>query len=171
MPLFVHYISFMVLILSALQFLLPWKHVNTYLLYVLDIKQKKLIVIDTKPIPKYATDVPYKHYAIQIVGFRLKFMNAFRQLKADSWEDVHKWEFERAKGIVEDTDGFSDGWLILQYMAWWDSPRNVHIEKDAITMRHNFFIDLLAHEANAWRTRLPGIVKHFLWSITGKEIR
>ncbi|RCU61556.1 hypothetical protein SETIT_J012500v2 [Setaria italica] len=56
-------------------------------------------------------------------------------------------------------------------MAWWDSPRNVHIEKDAITIRHNFFIDLLAHEANAWRTRLPGIVKHFLWRITGKEIR
>uniref|UniRef100_K3YCF5 Ubiquitin-like protease family profile domain-containing protein n=1 Tax=Setaria italica TaxID=4555 RepID=K3YCF5_SETIT len=92
-------------ILGCRYFLLPWKHVNTYLLYVLDIKRKKLIVIDTKPIPKYATDVPYKHYAIQIVGFRLKFMNAFRQLKPDSWEDVHKWEFERAKGIVEDTDG------------------------------------------------------------------
>uniref|UniRef100_K3ZZY0 Ubiquitin-like protease family profile domain-containing protein n=1 Tax=Setaria italica TaxID=4555 RepID=K3ZZY0_SETIT len=92
-------------IIGCRYFLLPWKHVNTYLLYVLDIKRKKLIVIDTKPIPKYAMDVPYKHYAIQIVGFRLKFMNAFRQLKPDSWEDVHKWEFERAKGIVEDTDG------------------------------------------------------------------
>nr|TKW21465.1 hypothetical protein SEVIR_4G199800v2 [Setaria viridis] len=162
MLLFVHYISFVVLILSALQFLLSWKHVNTYMLYVLDIKRKKFIVIDTTPIPKYATDVPYKHYAIQIVGFRLKFMNAFRQLKPDSWEDVHKWESYHR---------FSDGWLILQYMAWWDSPRNVHIEKDAITMRHNFFIDLLAHEANTWRTRLPGIVKYFLWRITGKEIR
>uniref|UniRef100_K3XSH8 Ubiquitin-like protease family profile domain-containing protein n=1 Tax=Setaria italica TaxID=4555 RepID=K3XSH8_SETIT len=92
-------------ILGCRYFLLPWKHVNTYLLYVLDIKRKKLIVIDTKPIPKYAMDVPYKHYAIQIVGFCLKFMNAFRQLKPDSWEDVHKWEFERVKGIVEDTDG------------------------------------------------------------------
>nr|TKW14435.1 hypothetical protein SEVIR_5G168100v2 [Setaria viridis] len=171
MPLFVHYISFVILILSALQFLLPWKYVNTYLLYVLNIKWKKLILIDTKPIPKYAMDVPYKHYAIQIVGFHLKFMNVFRQLKPDSWEDVHKWEFEHANGIVEDTDGFSDGWFILQYMAWWDSPRNVHIEKvNAITMRHNFFIDHLAHEANVWRIRLSGIVKYFLWRITGKEI-
>uniref|UniRef100_K3ZFG3 Ubiquitin-like protease family profile domain-containing protein n=1 Tax=Setaria italica TaxID=4555 RepID=K3ZFG3_SETIT len=66
-------LHFVVLILSALQFLLPWKHVNNYLLYVLNIKRKKLIVIDTKPIPNYATDVPYKHYAIQIVGFCLKF--------------------------------------------------------------------------------------------------
>lgn len=37
-------------------------------------------------------------------------------------------------------------------------------------MRRNFFIDLLTHEANAWRTRLPGIVKHFFGRITGKEI-
>nr|TKV94162.1 hypothetical protein SEVIR_9G274700v2 [Setaria viridis] len=156
---FVHYIAFVVLILSALQFLWSWKHVNTYLLYVLDIKRKKLIVIDTKPIPKYVIDVPYKHYVIQIVGFHLKFMNAFRQLKPDSWEDVHKWEFERAKGIVEDTDGFLDGWLILQ----WDSPRNVHIKKvNAITMWQHFFINLLAYEVNTWRTRLPGIIKHFL---------
>ncbi|RCV41798.1 hypothetical protein SETIT_9G163800v2 [Setaria italica] len=161
MLLFVHYISFVVLILNVLQFLLPWKHVNTYLLYILDIKRKKLIVIDTKPIPKYTTDLPYKHYAIQIVEFRLKFQTAFRQLKPDSWEDVHKWEFEHAKGIAEDTNGFSDGWLILQYMAWWDSPQNVHIKKDA-TMRRDFFIDLLAHEANAWRTRLPGIMKYYL---------
>nr|TKW29017.1 hypothetical protein SEVIR_3G367700v2 [Setaria viridis] len=57
---------------------------------------------------------------------------------------------------------FSDGWFILQYIAWWDSPRNVHIYTDAITVRCNFFIDLLVHEANAWRTRLPGIVKHYL---------
>nr|TKW41715.1 hypothetical protein SEVIR_1G335650v2 [Setaria viridis] len=76
------------------------------MLYVLDIKRKKLIVIDTKPIPKYTTDLPYKHYTIQIVGFRLKFMTAFRQFKPDSWEDIHKREFDCAKRIVEDTDGW-----------------------------------------------------------------
>jgi hypothetical protein len=32
-------------------------------LYILDMEQKKLIVIDPKPIPEYALDVPYKAYA------------------------------------------------------------------------------------------------------------
>jgi hypothetical protein len=55
--------------MSALQFLMPWKQLNTYLLYVLDTEQEKLIVIDTKPLPNYAKDVTLQHYCILIVGF------------------------------------------------------------------------------------------------------
>jgi lysyl-tRNA synthetase class II len=42
--------------------------------------------------------------------------------------------------------------------------------QDALAMRRNFFVDLVAHEANAWRKHLPSIVKHYLRRITGKNI-
>jgi hypothetical protein len=32
------------------------------------MEQKRLVVIDPKPIPEYALDVPYKAYAIPIVS-------------------------------------------------------------------------------------------------------
>jgi hypothetical protein len=63
------------------------------------MEQKKLIVIDPKPIPEYALDVP------SIVGFHLHFQSAFRQLNPNAWVDVHVFKFERAEGIAEDTDG------------------------------------------------------------------
>jgi hypothetical protein len=69
------------------------------------MEHKKLVVIDPKPIPEYALDFPYKAYAIPIVGFRLHFQSAFRQLNPNAWVDVHKFKFERAEGIAEDTDG------------------------------------------------------------------
>jgi hypothetical protein len=68
------------------------------------MEQKKLIVIDPKPIPEYALDVPYKAYAIPIVGFRLHFQSAFRQLNPNTWVYVHTFKFEGAEGITEDTD-------------------------------------------------------------------
>jgi hypothetical protein len=49
-------------------------HTHIYIyIYTLDTERKKRIVIDTNLIPKYVLDVPYKHYAIPIVGFRLYF--------------------------------------------------------------------------------------------------
>jgi hypothetical protein len=42
---------------------------------------------------------------IPIVGFRLHFQSAFRQLNPNAWVDVHTFKFERAEGIAEDTDG------------------------------------------------------------------
>jgi hypothetical protein len=69
------------------------------------MEQNKLVVIDPKPIPEYALDIPYKAYAIPIVGFHLHFQSAFTQLNPNALVDVHKFKFERAEGIAEDTDG------------------------------------------------------------------
>jgi hypothetical protein len=74
------------------------------MLYVLDMEQNKLVVIDPKPIPEYALDVPYKAYAIPIVGFRLHFQSAFRQLNPNAWVDVRKFKSECEEGTGEDTD-------------------------------------------------------------------
>jgi hypothetical protein len=42
--------------------------------------------------------------------------------------------------------------------------------RDAIKMRRDFFINLLAHEANAWKKNLPTIVEHYLSRIIGRKI-
>jgi hypothetical protein len=42
--------------------------------------------------------------------------------------------------------------------------------QDAIKMRRHFFINVLAHEANAWRKNLPNIVKYYLSRIIGRKI-
>jgi hypothetical protein len=93
------------MILTALQVLMPWKQLTTYLLYVLDMEREKLIVIDTKPLPKYAKDVHLQHYCISIAGFHLELRSAIRQVKPNSWVDVQKWKFEQKGGISEDPDG------------------------------------------------------------------
>jgi hypothetical protein len=103
--LFFQHIFVVVMILTALQFLMPWKQLTTYLLYVLDMEREKLIVIDTKPLPKYAKDVPLQHYCISIVGFHLELRSAISKVKPNSWVDVQKWRFERKCGISEDPDG------------------------------------------------------------------
>ena len=84
---------------------MPWKQLNTYLLYVLDMEREELNVIDTKPLPNYAKDVPLQHYCISIVGFHLELRSALKHVKPDSRVDVHKWKFQRKGGISEDTDG------------------------------------------------------------------
>jgi hypothetical protein len=38
--------------------------------------------------------------------------------------------------------------------------KNIHMFQDSLAMRHNFFVDLVAHEANAWRKCLPSIVNN-----------
>jgi hypothetical protein len=84
---------------------MPWKQLTTYLLYVLDTEWEKLIVIDTKPLPKYVKDVPLQHYCISIVGFHLELRSAIIHVKPNSWVDVQKWRFEWKGGISEDPDG------------------------------------------------------------------
>jgi hypothetical protein len=34
--------------------------------------------------------------------------------------------------------------------------------QDSLAMRHNFFVDLVTYEANAWRKCLPSIVNNNL---------
>jgi hypothetical protein len=63
---------------------MPWKQLTTYLLYVLDMEREKLIVIDPKPLPNYAKDVPLQHYRILIVGFHLELRSPIRQVKPNS---------------------------------------------------------------------------------------
>ena len=43
--------------------------------------------------------------------------------------------------------------------------------QDRRAMRWNFLVDILAHEANAYRNLLPADVKHYLRHITGKDIK
>jgi hypothetical protein len=69
------------------------------------MEQKKLVVIDPKPIPKYALDVPYKAYAIPIVGFRLHFQSAFRQLNPNAWVDVQHSNLSVQKGLRKTLTG------------------------------------------------------------------
>jgi hypothetical protein len=69
------------------------------------MEQKKPVVIDPKPIPEYALDVPYKAYAIPIVGFRLHFQSALRQLNPNAWVDVHTFKFEVQKGLRKTLTG------------------------------------------------------------------
>jgi hypothetical protein len=42
--------------------------------------------------------------------------------------------------------------------------------QDTLSMWHDFFVDRLAHEANAWSKNLPRISEHYLSRITGKKI-
>ena len=41
--------------------------------------------------------------------------------------------------------------------------------QDRRAMRLNFLVDMLAHEANAYRKLLTTDIKHYLRCITGKE--
>jgi hypothetical protein len=61
------------------------------------MERKKLIVIDAKPLPNYAKDVPLQHYCVS--GFHLELWSAIKQVKPNSWVDVQKWKFERKGGI------------------------------------------------------------------------
>jgi hypothetical protein len=57
-------------------------------------------------------------------------------------------------------------------MSYFDfkQKKNIQTLQDALAMRRNFFVDLVAHKVNAQRKRLPSIVKYNLRRITGKNI-
>jgi hypothetical protein len=47
------------------------------------------------------------------------------------------------------------------YMSCFDFKlKNIQMFHDSLDMRHNFFVDLVVHEINAWRKCLPSIVNN-----------
>ncbi|PUZ66538.1 hypothetical protein GQ55_3G321100 [Panicum hallii var. hallii] len=60
---------------------------------------------------------------------------------------------------------------MLQYMSAYNNTYANQIYVDARTMHQNFFVDILEHEANAYRKLLPKNVKDYLSRITGKDIK
>jgi hypothetical protein len=49
----------------------------------------------------------------------------------------------------------------IYYMSRFDfKQKNIQMFQDSLAMRHNFFVDLVTHEANGWRKCLPSIVNN-----------
>ncbi|CAN6345821.1 unnamed protein product, partial [Urochloa humidicola] len=151
-------------------FILPWLHEQTYMLYVLDHQKNTVLMIDSRPVEGWCTDTPALMYAEQTLGFRLNYKNAMNEYIPGWDEDIFKWKFNRKINVVDDTDGHSSGYLILQYMFVWCNPKGKPICKSGVEMRNNLFIDLLAHERNGYRRFLPADVKHYLSRITERSI-
>jgi hypothetical protein len=67
-------------------------------------------------------------------------------------------------------DSFIQSTIYFYKYVLMPVAKNCQTLQDALAMWRNFFVDLVAHEANAWRKHLPSIVKHYLRRITGKNI-
>ncbi|CAO2187105.1 unnamed protein product, partial [Urochloa humidicola] len=100
-----------------------------YMLYVLDHQRKTVLMIDSRPVEKWCTDTPALMYAEQTLGFRSKFMCAMNEYIPGWDEDIFKWKFNRKKDVVDDIDGHSSGYIILQYMSAWCNPKAKPISK------------------------------------------
>jgi hypothetical protein len=85
-------------------------------------------------------------------------------------QDIYTWKFTREKGIVEDKNGYSTGYLVLQYMSTWKSPESTKIYTDDRTMCQNFIIEVLSLDAKCYRKLLPANVKDYLSRNIGRDI-
>jgi len=103
------------------------------MLYILDHVDKKLIVIDPSRVPKWCEDNPYRKYRITITHFYKKYI-ASMNINSPNWnQDIYRWSFTHEKGNVEDDEqGYSTGYLVLQYMSWWKSTQSMEICKMSI---------------------------------------
>ena len=59
--------------LLILQFLMPWRHANNFMLYVLNFDEKSFALIHFKPLHPCFRDIPYKKYARVQLEFYSKF--------------------------------------------------------------------------------------------------
>jgi len=58
--------------------------------------------------------------------------------------DIYRWSFTHEKGNVEDDEqGYSTGYLVLQYMSWWKSTQSMEICKMSIVHCESDFLWLL----------------------------
>ena len=79
---------------------------GNFILYVLDHQDKKLAVIDTKPVQEWCKELPYKKYARHIIQWTPKYMAAMN-VHIPRWNhDVFAWNFSRAEGVANDVDGY-----------------------------------------------------------------
>jgi hypothetical protein len=59
-------------------------------LYILDMKQKKLVIIDPKPIPEYALDVPVKPMQYRLYSFSYIFsLHLGNLILMHGWMFIH----------------------------------------------------------------------------------
>ena len=68
------------------------------MLYVFDMREKMLIMIDPRPLEEWCKDTPALMYAKYTLGFSYNYTAA-------GDEDVFKWKFKRAENIADDVDG------------------------------------------------------------------
>ncbi|RLM56054.1 hypothetical protein C2845_PM10G13700 [Panicum miliaceum] len=117
---------------------------KSYMLYVLDHVDKKLIVIDPSRVPEWCEDIPYKKYGYTIAHFYKKYIAAMNINSSRCDQNIYKWSFTREKGIVEDEK---------------EGTQRVEICADGCTIRQNFIIDVLALELNVYQKLLPADVE------------
>jgi len=111
------------------------------MLYILDHVDKKLIVIDPSRVPKWCEDNSYRKYRITITHFYKKYI-ASMNINSPNWnQDIYRWSFTHEKGNVEDDEqGYSTGYLVLQYMSWWKSTQSMEICKMSIVHCESDFL-------------------------------